>query len=56
MTPADESRVRMIPVGRIRIVNPRVRDMAMPSAEISKANSGGGSLRIDVMESSKLIR
>ena len=28
MTPADESRVRMIPVDRIRVVNPRVRDMA----------------------------
>jgi ParB family chromosome partitioning protein len=28
MTPADESRVRMIQVDRIRVVNPRVRDKA----------------------------
>ena len=28
MKPADESRVRLIPVDRIRVVNPRVRDKA----------------------------
>lgn len=28
MTPPDDSRVRMIPVDRIRVVNPRVRDQA----------------------------
>ena len=28
MRPPDESRVRMIPLDRIRVVNPRVRDMA----------------------------
>src|ERR1019366_5352268 len=28
MKPADESRVRLIPVGQIRVVNPRVRDKA----------------------------
>ena len=28
MTPAGEARVRLIPVDRIRVVNPRVRDKA----------------------------